>query len=85
MSVSLSLGDIQLDDILKGFPGHTEPMRISEVSEAKWNVLSEDLPLPLAVLKQSSMDRNSKWMQRFLASSNAVLAPHGNPAAVLQG
>jgi D-serine dehydratase len=35
------------------------------------------LPLPLAVLKQTAMDRNSKWMQRFLASSNAVLAPHG--------
>lgn len=77
MPVSLSLEDIQLDDILKGFPGHTEPMRISEVGEAKWNVLSEDFPLPLAVLKQSAMDRNSKWMQRFLASSNAVLAPHG--------
>lgn len=42
MPVSLPTENIQLDDILKGFPGHTEPMRSSEVDEAEWNVLSED-------------------------------------------
>lgn len=77
MSDLLSFEDIQIDDTLKGVPGHTEPMRISQVGAACWKVFSEDLPLPLAVLKQSAMDRNSKWMQRFLADNNAVLAPHG--------
>ena len=66
-----------LDGTQKGMPGGVVPFPIDEIGAKGWNVLAEDLPLPLAILKQSAMDHNSAWMQRFLALSGAVLAPHG--------
>jgi D-serine dehydratase len=50
---------------------------MGEIGAKGWNVLREDLPLPLAVLKKSAMDHNSGWMRDFVARSGAVIAPHG--------
>ena len=36
---------------IKGVPGGIEPFPISRIGEKRWNVLREDLPLPLAILK----------------------------------
>jgi D-serine dehydratase len=66
-----------IDDRLKGVPGGVEPFPLEEVGRKGWNVLAEDLPLPLAVLKESAMSHNSRWMQRFVSLSGAVIAPHG--------
>jgi D-serine dehydratase len=72
-----SVENLMLDDTLKGIPGGVDPFLVGAAGAQRWNVLAEDLPLPLAVLKQSAMDRNSAWMRRFLDASGAVLAPHG--------
>ena len=40
-------------------------------------MLREDLPLPLAVLKDTALSHNGHWMRRFLAASRAEIAPHG--------
>ncbi|MFX9054273.1 hypothetical protein ABTN50_20520, partial [Acinetobacter baumannii] len=42
-----------------------------------WNVLREDLPLPVAVISQAALRHNSAWMRDFLARSGASIAPHG--------
>ena len=43
----------------------------------RWNVLAEDLPLPLAVLKDAALRHNSGWMRAFREMTGVVLAPHG--------
>ena len=42
-----------------------------------FNVLAEDLPLPLAVLKESSLRHNARWMRGFQQLTGVALAPHG--------
>ena len=42
-----------------------------------WSLLEGHLSLPLAVLKQSALDHNLAWMQRFCKSKNLDIAPHG--------
>jgi len=75
--IAETVENLILDDTLKGIPGGVDPFLVGAAGAQRWNVLAEDLPLPLAVLKQSAMDRNSAWMRRFLDASGAVLAPHG--------
>jgi D-serine dehydratase len=75
--ITETVENLMLDDTLKGIPGGVEPFPVGAAGARRWNLLAEDLPLPLAVLKQSAMDRNSAWMRRFLDVSGAVLAPHG--------
>jgi D-serine dehydratase len=77
---SLVLKEIQemmLDDCTKGIPGGIKPFPLGEIAKQGWNVLREDLPLPLMVLKRSVLQHNSKLMQRYLQKHNLFLAPHG--------
>ncbi|HVI91189.1 MAG TPA: amino acid deaminase [Dongiaceae bacterium] len=55
------------------------PTRIStdDIAARRWNVLAGDLPFPVAVLKQSALARNSRWMRDFIAATGISLAPHG--------
>jgi D-serine dehydratase len=71
------IGDTLLDDRWKGIPGGVAPFRLAEIGAKGWNVLREDLPLPLAVLKRSAIEHNGRWMRDFLALSGAAIAPHG--------
>lgn len=41
------------------------------------NLLQQDICLPAAVLKQSAIEHNLHWMQRFADSCGVSLAPHG--------
>jgi D-serine dehydratase len=71
------IDDTVLDHRVKGMPGGIEPFRLGDIAEKGWNVLREDLNLPLAVLKDSVLVHNSHWMRDFLVRSHAVIAPHG--------
>ncbi|MGE0723306.1 MAG: amino acid deaminase [Alphaproteobacteria bacterium] len=71
-----------LDDRTKGVPFGTPPFRLGDIANKGWNVLREDMPLPLAVLKRSALDHNLGWMARFVAAAGAVLAPHGKTTMV---
>jgi D-serine dehydratase len=62
---------------VKGLPSGIEPIPLSGVGQRGWNVLGEDLPLPLAILKRDAIEHNSRWMRRFLELSGARLCPHG--------
>ena len=67
----------RLDGRTKGLPAGLRPTTREEIARAGWNVLAEDLPLPLAVLKASSLRHNAAWMKAFLRSTGAAIAPHG--------
>lgn len=69
--------DPQIDRSFKGFPHTSAPVRRSDMGKQGWNVLKGDLPLPLAVVKQSAMKHNLGWMQRFARSQGVDMAPHG--------
>jgi D-serine dehydratase len=66
-----------IDHRMKGMPGGVEPFRLDAIGQQGWNVLREDLTLPLAVLKESSLTHNGHWMRDFLTRSGAKIAPHG--------
>ncbi|MCW1988246.1 UNVERIFIED_ORG: D-serine dehydratase [Sphingomonas sp. R1F5B] len=61
----------------KGVPGGGGPIPLADVAGKRWNLLREDLPLPVAVLDGESLERNSRWMRSFAAEHGVALAPHG--------
>lgn len=66
-----------LSDSIKGMRGNVAPFPLHKIGAQGWNVLREDLPLPLMVLKQSALKHNSELMQRYLQKRRIYLAPHG--------
>ena len=76
MPVELPLEPL-LDGRTKGFPAAAGPLRLGQLRSMGWNVLAEDLPLPLAVLKETALRHNSAWMRAFQEMTGVVLAPHG--------
>jgi D-serine dehydratase len=68
---------IILDHKTKGMPGGLAPLALGDIGRQGWNVLAEDLPLPLMVLNRDALTHNSQWMRGFLAMTGAVVAPHG--------
>jgi D-serine dehydratase len=61
----------------KGVPGNVTDLALREVASRNWNVLREDLPLPVAVLNAEALAHNGQWMRRFLAANRVQFAPHG--------
>ncbi|MBI4921416.1 MAG: amino acid deaminase, partial [Devosia nanyangense] len=66
-----------LDGRTKGIPGTAEPFALGQIAAKGWNVLREDMPLPLMVLKRSSLDHNAAVFGDYLTSHDLSLAPHG--------
>ncbi|WHA43898.1 amino acid deaminase [Agrobacterium larrymoorei] len=78
MSIFLSHpADRPLSILDKGVPPLAEEVPMDAVAEQGWNVLREDLPLPVAIIKESGVRHNSEWMKSFLSRGGAYLAPHG--------
>jgi len=50
---------------------------VGELPGIGWNLLDEDVSLPVAVLSAEVMGRNLEWMQRFAQTYGVHLAPHG--------
>ncbi|MFV2092439.1 MAG: alanine racemase, partial [Hyphomicrobiales bacterium] len=72
-----SIGETLLDSRTKGIPGTTKPFALADIAAKGWNVLNEDMPLPLMVLKRASMDYNIDLFADYLTSHDLSLAPHG--------
>jgi D-serine dehydratase len=58
-----------LSGLDKGVPAGAAP--------GSWNVLREDLPLPVCVLREAALEHNARRMQRFAELTGARLCPHG--------
>lgn len=48
-----------------------------QLQHGGWQILNEDVSLPVAVLHQSAVDNNLDWMNRYARASGVKLAPHG--------
>ena len=66
-----------LDPATKGYPLSGPTLPISAIGAQRWNLLGGDLPLPLAVIRDSALAHNHAWMRDFTASAGVLLAPHG--------
>src|ERR1700719_4682555 len=64
-----------LDPATKGYPLSSPALKISDIGAQRWSVLSGDLPLPLAVIRDSTLAHNHAWMRDFTASTGTLLAP----------
>ncbi|MEO7221540.1 MAG: alanine racemase, partial [Devosia sp.] len=71
------IGSTILDARTKGVPGTAAPFALADIGKQGWNVLLEDLPLPLMVLKRSALDHNAAAFGDYLVASELSLAPHG--------
>ena len=67
------MDDPQFDARTKGLPHAAGSVRLSEIGAKGWRLLAEDLPLPVAVLRDSAIDANSRWMQAFAAQASLAV------------
>ena len=75
----LSLREIEdqrLDVLVKGLPPGAS-LRLGDVGKQGWNVLTGDMPMPLAVIRESVLKANRAWMSAFSAANDLKIAPHG--------
>jgi D-serine dehydratase len=69
--------DAPVPPTAKGWPALAGSLPLREAGRRGWNLLREDLPLPVAVLKASALAHNSRWMRGFLEQFDVRLCPHG--------
>jgi D-serine dehydratase len=66
-----------VDGETKGMPADAAPVRLGDIGAQGWSLLDDQLPMPVAVVRESAMRNNSRWMRAFLSGSGARIAPHG--------
>ena len=72
-----ALSDTILDGRTKGIPANAAPFRLGDIAAQGWNVMAEDMPLPLMLLRRSNLDHNARVFEEYLAANDLSLAPHG--------
>lgn len=60
-----------MSELLKG-SGDPEQLK-----SQGWNILAEEVSLPVAVIRQDAIAQNARWMSEFARKNNVLLAPHG--------
>lgn len=78
--IELRLRDLEsaaLAGTLKGLPACAEGRPLSALGSMKLSLLGSDLPLPVAVLKESALAHNAAWMRSFTERAGVSLCPHG--------
>jgi D-serine dehydratase len=66
-----------ISELTKGLPPSSPALDVAAVAGKGWNLLGGDLPLPVAVLHKSALERNEAWMRAFRERSGILMAPHG--------
>ena len=69
--------DGTIDETFKGMPGGISPLKLRDIGKQGWNLLAEDLPLPVCILKSDAVHRNETLMRTFLERTGAIHSPHG--------
>jgi D-serine dehydratase len=62
---------------LKGFPATQPSLPLAHVAQRGWSLRGDELPTPLAVIRQAALAHNIAWMQDFATTHGVQLAPHG--------
>jgi D-serine dehydratase len=61
----------------KGLGLSAGELHAGEIAQLSWNLLREDLSLPVAVLSSEKLKHNLEWMRQFVDAYGVHLAPHG--------
>lgn len=69
--------DFILDHRCKSYPLAAAPCRAAEIAAQGWNLLADELPYPLAVIRRPALAHNIAWMQAYARAKGVALAPHG--------
>lgn len=70
--------DTRIDGTTKGVPDvDRDGISVRDIPNMRWNLLSGDLPAPVATLNQRQLTYNSQWMRRFVKKYGIKLCPHG--------
>lgn len=71
------LTDRLLSPTGKGLGDVSSQPLITATAQLGWNLLQEDVSLPVAVLSSSRVQHNLNWMKSFISTYGLKLAPHG--------
>lgn len=66
-----------LDVSTKGIPPQAAPLTLGDVGSRNWSLTAGDLTLPVATLRRSALEANSRWMRQFIERNGLAIAPHG--------
>ncbi|WP_369788957.1 amino acid deaminase [Rouxiella sp. WC2420] len=61
----------------KGLGLLTADASMGDIARQGWNILQEQVSLPVAVLSEEKVEHNLAWMQEFIDRYKVKLAPHG--------
>lgn len=61
----------------KGLGLTDHELHAEEFAQLDWNLLREDLSLPVAILDGEKLKHNAEWMQQFIDAYGMRFAPHG--------
>lgn len=61
----------------KGLGHLNADAQCGDVASQNWNILREDVSLPVAVLREERINHNLAWMRDFIGRYGLKLAPHG--------
>lgn len=76
----LSLSNVMsnsLTSLAKGIPDCLNDVRIQDVARQRLNVLTNSLPMPIAVIKEDKLQANIDLMAAYSSAEGVALAPHG--------
>lgn len=73
----MNVAESPIHPLNKGLGPMAGPMTAEEIEKLGWNLLREDLSLPVAVLYRDKLQHNLEWMQRFITAYGVKFAPHG--------
>ena len=65
-----------LDGLCKTIPGNAR-VTPGTVTGKNWNLLNDDLPYPVMVLRESALAHNLETMAAWCRKNEFLLAPHG--------
>jgi D-serine dehydratase len=65
------------DGLDKGLGALERPIAPGQTRGLGWRLLAEEVSLPAAVLYESNIEHNLRWMQSFVEAYGLKLAPHG--------
>ena len=77
MMQPLAISETLIPRATKGIPASGYGATLKSLASFGWNLLSGDLPTPVAVVKKSAIESNIFEMARFAAHHRMRLAPHG--------
>jgi D-serine dehydratase len=72
-----SLAQRLLSPTGKGLGNLSSQPSVESTNTLGWNLLREQVSLPVAVLSQSRIQHNLSWMESFISTYGLKLAPHG--------